>query len=314
MAVLGPDVSHFQGTVDWAAVAAAGEAFAGSKATDGIRHVDPQFARNWRGIAAAGIPVRIAYHYGHNESSAVSQADHFLSTVGDLEDGDLLCLDAEDVCRASHGIETEATVDWIADFLARVVAGSGLPRSRVLLYTGRWWWNPRTAGSPVAAEHPLWLSDYEHREPPLPGGWSSYVLHQYTSKDKVPGIPTRVDRSRFNGSVEQLHALAGLGGSAGVLVPQRAVQQPPPDPAPAPGPVPAVPAVPPLDRLRLGATNDDVRRLQEALVRQGFPVVVDGGYGPRTRAAVAAFQRSRPELRGDPDGRVGPLTLRLLFS
>ncbi|TVQ20816.1 MAG: peptidoglycan-binding protein, partial [Spirochaetaceae bacterium] len=42
--------------------------------------------------------------------------------------------------------------------------------------------------------------------------------------------------------------------------------------------------------------GDDVRSVQRALVRAGFPVGphgIDGWYGPDTRAAVIRFQRSR---------------------
>jgi peptidoglycan hydrolase-like protein with peptidoglycan-binding domain len=43
--------------------------------------------------------------------------------------------------------------------------------------------------------------------------------------------------------------------------------------------------------LALGASGPRVRRVQEALLRRGFRVAVDGAYGPRTRLAVARLQR-----------------------
>lgn len=43
--------------------------------------------------------------------------------------------------------------------------------------------------------------------------------------------------------------------------------------------------------LAIGAEGPPVRRLQAALRRQGFAVSVDGAFGPRTRLAVARFQR-----------------------
>jgi len=51
--------------------------------------------------------------------------------------------------------------------------------------------------------------------------------------------------------------------------------------------------------------GDDVRAVQEALVGAGFPVEVDGVYGPRTVAAVEEFQ-DREGLVAD--GIVGPAT------
>ena len=297
--VLGPDVSHFQSNIDWKAVAAHGEAFGACKATEGMAGVDKRFARNWSGIRKAGIEIRIAYHYGHTESSADAQAAHFLATVGDLRTGDLLCLDIEDVCAESKAIPPKRTAAWVASFLDRVVETSGLGRDRVLLYTGQWWWDPRTGRSKVAAEHPLWVADYTNDPPKLPAGWSDWLLHQYTSKDTLPGVASRVDRNRLKGPVDRLRRLAGLAAG--------------PAPAPVPVPAPTV-TLPVLDNLAFGARNDDVRALQARLAERGFPVVVDGFYGPQTRAAVSAFQSSHPDLDGAPDGLVGPLTLELLFA
>jgi hypothetical protein len=58
--------------------------------------------------------------------------------------------------------------------------------------------------------------------------------------------------------------------------------------------------------LRLGAQGDAVRRLQEALVQQGFdPGLVDGRFSSQTHRAVQAFQRARGL---GADGVVGPRT------
>lgn len=65
-------------------------------------------------------------------------------------------------------------------------------------------------------------------------------------------------------------------------------------------------ATPPIHRpawpvLRQGATGDHVREVQRLL----GGLIVDGQFGPRTRAAVVTYQREH-ELR--PDGIVGPMT------
>jgi peptidoglycan hydrolase-like protein with peptidoglycan-binding domain len=61
--------------------------------------------------------------------------------------------------------------------------------------------------------------------------------------------------------------------------------------------------------LAIGAEGSRVRRLQAALRRRGFRVAVDGAFGPRTRRAVARFQR-RQGL--GVDGAADPGLLRLL--
>src|SRR5262245_15416247 len=53
--VAGIDVSHWQGSIDWAQVAAAGKEFAFAKATDGQTYVDPFYATNKAAAELNGI-------------------------------------------------------------------------------------------------------------------------------------------------------------------------------------------------------------------------------------------------------------------
>lgn len=61
--------------------------------------------------------------------------------------------------------------------------------------------------------------------------------------------------------------------------------------------------------LRPGHSGGDVAELQRQLTRHGFKVSADGEYGPKTKAAVAAFQKSRRLTR---DGIAGPQTITAL--
>jgi peptidoglycan hydrolase-like protein with peptidoglycan-binding domain len=61
--------------------------------------------------------------------------------------------------------------------------------------------------------------------------------------------------------------------------------------------------------LRDGMTGEDVRALQQALLREGYRVDIDGNFGPRTERAVMDYQRDH-QLK--VDGLAGPLTLAAL--
>ncbi|PSJ48898.1 peptidoglycan-binding domain-containing protein, partial [Pseudaminobacter soli (ex Li et al. 2025)] len=61
--------------------------------------------------------------------------------------------------------------------------------------------------------------------------------------------------------------------------------------------------------LRMGSQGAKVRELQGLLVRAGYPVKVDGDYGPTTKKAVMAFQKARGLTI---DGVAGPETMRAL--
>jgi peptidoglycan hydrolase-like protein with peptidoglycan-binding domain len=79
---------------------------------------------------------------------------------------------------------------------------------------------------------------------------------------------------------------------------------PAPDPSPVPAPKPSVNN----NVLSIGDTGEDVRKLQEQLVKLGYNVGSkgpDGDFGSKTYAAVIDFQR---KCNLKDDGIVGPLT------
>jgi len=73
----------------------------------------------------------------------------------------------------------------------------------------------------------------------------------------------------------------------------------------------ALRALPADTVLRPGDRGEGVRRLQQRLNDHGHGVVVDGVYGERTAAAVAAFQKARSHT---VDGVAGPHTIGALVT
>ena len=85
----GIDVSEHQGDVDFSALPGAGVRFVYAKATEGSSYVDSRFGRNWEAGHASGIPMG-AYHFFSFDSPGATQAENFLSTVGEMGDADLV--------------------------------------------------------------------------------------------------------------------------------------------------------------------------------------------------------------------------------
>lgn len=79
--VLGVDVSHHKGAIDWERVRADGISFAYLKATEGTGFTDSRFAANLRGAKEAGLRTG-GYHYFTLCSDGAPQAEHFLSVIG----------------------------------------------------------------------------------------------------------------------------------------------------------------------------------------------------------------------------------------
>lgn len=211
----GPDVSSYQGSVDWGRVKSAGAGFGIAKASEGLSITDPTFSKNWEGMKAAGIKVRGAYHFGHPSESAESQASHFAGIVGRPALGEFLVLDIESATRPIYEAgnwtkKTQNSVsDWCVDFVNAVKTKTGVGSNRMWIYTGEWFWDPKAGGSDALAKYPLWVSGYSI-SPPMPKGWVSWTMWQYTDKGSWPGVGGGCDSSKFHGSQTELELLVGI--------------------------------------------------------------------------------------------------------
>jgi len=193
----GIDVSHYQGTVDWQQVQAAGIGFAFAKATEGTTWTDPEFAANWAGMQEAGL-LRGAYHFFEPNDDAAQQATFFLQNV-QLESGDLPpMLDVETAAAAGtdlwQGVQT-----W----LEQVAAATG---TTPILYMSPDFADENDAPSSLAA-YPLWVADYDTNGPSLPQGWTTWLLWQSSEDGTVAGVDGAVDLDEVNGTLADLQAL-----------------------------------------------------------------------------------------------------------
>jgi lysozyme len=200
--ILGIDVSHYQGDVDWTEVKQAGIVFAFAKATEGSVILDTHFDANYAGMKSAQI-LRGTYHFFRPSVDAQAQAAVFLRRVPQLADGDLSpALDVE----VSDGMTPQAITIGIKVWLETVKAKLG----RVpIIYTGASSWNVEV-NSTAFGNYPLWISHYTSNPAPnMPTGFASYVFWQHSDSGVIPGVTGHVDLDRFNGSLDDLNKLAG---------------------------------------------------------------------------------------------------------
>jgi GH25 family lysozyme M1 (1,4-beta-N-acetylmuramidase) len=196
----GIDVSHWQGTISWTKVAAAGKKFAIIKATESTDYVDPQYATNHANAKAAGLWTG-AYHFARPSTTtndAVLEADHF-AAVMKLGAGDLIpALDLED----SGGMSVAGLQSWVTKFLGEVTAKVGV---KPMIYTSPSFWKNHMGDSRTLADagyKTLWIAHWGVSSPAVPAsnwGGHGWTFWQYTSDGTVPGITGRVDLDRFNG-------------------------------------------------------------------------------------------------------------------
>jgi GH25 family lysozyme M1 (1,4-beta-N-acetylmuramidase) len=193
--VPGIDVSHWQGSIDWAQVAAAGKRFAIAKATDGQDYVDPTYATNKTAAELNGI-VFGAYHFARPDrtaNDAVLEADHFVDTA-DLGAGNLIpVLDIE---KNEDNMSQAKITAWILAWLDRVTERLGV---RPMVYTSPNGWLVRTGDTTAVVDAGytvLWVAHWGVTQPTVPAGdWggNGWTFWQYSSKGSVPGIQGNVD-------------------------------------------------------------------------------------------------------------------------
>jgi GH25 family lysozyme M1 (1,4-beta-N-acetylmuramidase) len=303
MPVLGIDVSHYNGDVDWDEVARSDAKFAYMKASDGNTWVDGTFERNWRGSRDVGL-LHGAYHYARPGSNPEAQATHFASVVGTAAWGELPpALDLE----TTNGLETRAVVAWTLAFLLKADALFG---RRLMVYTGGLW--RRTLGDPEVPEmrsRLLWTARYGSKDPIVPRSWAGWDFWQFTDGGSgeivdIPGVDGPCDCDRYRGTLDELKALADVSVDVVPVAPGPGPDLPGANKPRWPGRFLVWPHVPTV-------RGQDVRTWQTRMRETGFAVEADGAYGPESKRACIALQR----LAGlEPDGIVGMDTWGATFA
>ncbi|TMP26443.1 hypothetical protein CWB99_19260 [Pseudoalteromonas rubra] len=181
-AVLGIDVSHYQGVVDWQQVAQTGVQFVYIKATDGITYRDPEFYSHLKGAQAAGLQTG-AYHFFEPDDDPIKQADNFMTTVQGLELTLMPMLDVEITSNRS----SQQISSGVAKFIAAVEQRTGC---QTILYSYGDYWQQNLSAQ--FAGQPFWLADYA-ASPSVPEQAQAWWLWQYSDSARVPGVKTQVD-------------------------------------------------------------------------------------------------------------------------
>lgn len=195
------DISHFNGSPDWARVKAAGILGVIHKATQGAKSVDSTFAAARTAVPAVGL-LWGAYHFGTGDEEGSAQAQFFLDTV--KPDAHTLCvIDFE-----PNPSGTEMPLDHLFGWIETVQAATG--RAPVV-YGGKSLLFPAIGKSthPTLAACPLWIAEYNTLAEPvgIPSQvWKTWSLWQYSESGTVDGVTGNVDRSRFNGTADALTA------------------------------------------------------------------------------------------------------------
>lgn len=204
----GVDVSHYQGTIDWPPVAAAGVRFAYCKATQGNGGADATFVPNVQRALAAGLLVG-AYHFAvpdHRAGDAVAEAQACVARMRGLQLQLPPVLDLETNADKLSPAELE---QWALDWLAEVQRLTG---RRPLLYSCTSFLVARAGrGTRIAkGGYRYWVARYRGGQAVDPGplaAFDDWTIWQNSGHGKVPGISRPVDLDVLHGGEQALAAL-----------------------------------------------------------------------------------------------------------
>lgn len=183
----GIDVSHYQGQINWREVARNGKVrYVFVKATESNSLVDNTFAYNVKEAREYGIPVG-CYHFFRPNVPGKEQLNHFIQTV-DMSQQDVLpMIDIEIRGKQSLAVFQKN----IRDFLEGFERHYGF---RPIIYASANFYNDYLAGA--FDNYKYMIAKYSEGIP-QPKGPIDFVMWQYSSSGRVPGIRGNVDMSHF---------------------------------------------------------------------------------------------------------------------
>lgn len=194
--VLGIDVSHFQGDVNWDEIKKAGIIFVYDKATEGETYIDPKYARNRLGAHEYDL-LHGSYHFFESDDDPKKQAELFLSVI-DHKSGDMPpVLDLED-----GGIKGEvSTEDFSKNVLTFLKFVESKLKVKPIIYTNHIFGN-KYLTDPEFAKYELWIAEYDVPQPIIPDTWKNqgWLIWQRTERGKVEGSIGNVDHDLLNPS------------------------------------------------------------------------------------------------------------------
>ena len=155
---------------------------------------DIHFEQHYAEFVARDVPVG-AYHYIIGSQNIKAQADNFKAFTAGKELKLGRWMDVEDTRNVTrlyrrHVLEY---ADYVKD------AG---------IYTGKWKWQ-EIMGGVYLTDRKLWIAAYCYDEPPLPVGWNSWWLWQYSSTGRLNGYSGNLDLDWAN--AECLDAIPAIG-------------------------------------------------------------------------------------------------------
>jgi lysozyme len=194
--IVGIDISHHQGKIDWKKLQTEDISFVIIKATEGGDFKDPEFKANWENSKRFGYKVG-AYHFYRLCKSGKEQAANFIQTVPADKNDLPPAIDLEFGGNCTTPQTKEEILREIQEFLDTVHM---FYDKRPILYATKEFYDAFLVGE--FREYPIWIRDIYWR-PKLKDN-RKWTFWQFANRGHLNGIDTYVDLNVYNGDTLRL--------------------------------------------------------------------------------------------------------------
>jgi lysozyme len=221
--LLGIDVSHYQGSINWTSVYGDGVRWAYAKAVEGTGYTDPNFSTYAGNAKAAGLQFG-AYDFVHPESGCPSaEVNHFWSVAGGriTADGKSIYpmndLETFAGVACSEGSYTTWCNDWSTDlkghtsnFLHPIIYISACNCSHISTAITLSAWIANYNGQNLYTGNPWSTCCSYCRWGSTSCGNNTWTMWQVSSTGAISGIGGNVDLDAYNGTLAELTSWQGV--------------------------------------------------------------------------------------------------------
>ena len=199
--VRGIDVSHHNAYIHWNQLRRENITFVYLKSTEGAKHKDRDYKKNYRVAKDAGLKVG-TYHFYTFGLDGKKQARHFIKN-SDVTSNDMVpAIDVEHspVNKACNDKESHRKmVDELKKLESALFTQYG---KRPVIYTNKECYRMYIKGN--FPENPLWICDL-HNEPD--GEYKNWVIWQFSHKGRINGASNDIDLNYYRYSFDDFKKL-----------------------------------------------------------------------------------------------------------
>lgn len=199
--VRGVDVSHHNSYINWHQLWEENITFVYLKSTEGSKHKDRDYKKNYKVAKDAGLRIG-SYHFYTFGRDGKKQAQHFIRN-STLQSGDMIpAIDVEHsaINRACNDKESHGRmIKELRNLESALFKQYG---KRPVIYTNKECYKMYIKDN--FPDNPLWICDL-HKEPG--GDYKNWVMWQFSHTGKISGVVNDIDLNYYRNSFDDFKKL-----------------------------------------------------------------------------------------------------------